>query len=51
MDFDPDHLDTFKTMVDETAGIAEEGCRESAKDFSIGLWQRLFRTRFPQRAG
>ena len=51
MDFDPDHLETFKTKVDEAAGIAEEGCRESAEDFPIGLWQRLFRTTFPQRAG
>ena len=48
-DFDPDHLETFKTKLDEAAGIAEAGRRESDEDRSIGLWQRLFKTRFPQR--
>ena len=36
--------------LDEAAGIAEAARRESDEGRSIGLWQRLFRTRFPQRA-
>ena len=49
-DFDTDHRETFKTKLDEAAGIAEAARHESDEGRSLGLWQRLFRTRFPQRA-
>ena len=49
-DFDPDHLETLKTKLGEEAGIAEAGRRELDEARSNGLWHRLFRTRFPQRA-
>ena len=49
-DFNPDQVEAFRTKVGEAAGIAEAGRRELDEDRSIGLWQRLFRTRFPQRA-
>ena len=42
-DLDPDHLETFNTKLDQVASIAGGASRMS-------LWQRLFRTRFPQRA-
>ena len=45
-----DQFQPFKTKLDEAAGIAEAGRRELDEDRSIGLWQRLFKTRFPQRA-
>ena len=48
-DFDLDHLQAFRTRLDEAAGIAETARRESDEERSIGLWQSLFRTRFPQR--
>ena len=49
-DFDHDHLQAFKARLDEAAGIAETARRELDEERSIGLWQSLFRTRFPQRA-
>ena len=49
-DFDPDHFETFKMKLDEAADIAEAARRESDEGRSIGQWQRLFITRFPQRA-
>ena len=49
-DFDPDYIETLKTTLSEAAGIAEAARREPDEGRSIGLWQRLFRTRFPQRA-
>ncbi len=48
-DFDPDHFDAFKTRLNEAAGIAEAARREWDEDRSIGMWQSLFRTGFPQR--
>lgn len=49
-DFDPDYIETLKTTLSEAAGIAEVARREPDEGRSIGLWQHLFRTRFPQRA-
>ena len=49
-DFDDNHLEAFKTGLNEAAGIADAARREWDEDRSIGLWQSLFRTRFPQRA-
>ena len=49
-DFDPDHFETFKMELSEAADIAEAARRDSDEGRSIGLWQRLFITRFPQRA-
>ena len=49
-DLDPDHFETYRTKLNEAAGIAEAALREWDKDRSIGLWQSLFRKRFPQRA-
>ena len=48
-DLDPNHFETYKTKLTEAAGIAEAALRESDEDRSIGLWQSLFRIRFPQR--
>ena len=48
-DFDDDHLRAFKTRLDEAARLADAARREYDEDRSIGLWQRLFRARFPQR--
>ena len=49
-DLDPDHFETYRTKLNEAAGIAEAALREWDEDRSIGLWQSLFRKRFPQRA-
>ena len=49
-DLDPAHFETYKTRLTEAAGIAEAALREWDEARSVGLWQRLFRTRFPQRA-
>ena len=49
-DFDPDYIEALKTTLSEASGIAEAARREPDEGRSIGLWQRLFRTRFPQRA-
>ena len=48
-DFDDDHLQAFKTSLDEAAGTAEAARREPDEGRSIGLWQGMFRARFPQR--
>ena len=37
-----DHLQAFKTGLNEATGIAEAARRESNEDRSIGLWQSLF---------
>ena len=49
-DWNSGHFETFKAELGEAADIAQEARRESAEGRSISLWQRLFRTRFPQRA-
>ncbi len=49
-DFDPDHLETLKIKLNEAVDISEAALREWDEDRSIGLWQSLFRSRFPQRA-
>lgn len=49
-DLDPEHLETISTKVAEAAGMAGEAHVELDPVRSISLWQRLFRTRFPQRA-
>ena len=49
-DLEPDQLETLKAGLSEAADIAEGGRRELDQARSISLWQRLFRTRFPQRA-
>ncbi len=48
-DFDDDHLQAFRAGLNEATGTAEAARRERDDDRSIGLWQSLFRTRFPQR--
>ncbi len=48
-DCDDYHIEALKTKLTEAAGIAEAARREWDEDRSIGLWQSLFRTRFPQR--
>lgn len=49
-DLDSDHFDTYRTRLNEAADIADAAFRERNEVRSIGLWQSLFRTRFPQRA-
>ena len=49
-DLAPGHLDTLSAEVAEVARMADEAHRERNETRSISLWQRLFRTRFPQRA-
>ena len=39
----------FMTEVASAADLADEALREAREGRSIALWQRLFRTRFPQR--
>ena len=48
-DLDDDHLQSFKTRLNEAAGIADAARREYDEGRSIALWQSLFRARFPQR--
>lgn len=48
-DFDDDHLEAFKTSLTEAAGISGAARREYDEGRAIGLWQSLFRARFPQR--
>ena len=49
-DLDLDHFETYRTKLNEAADIAYATLREWGVDRSIGLWQRIFRSRFPQRA-
>lgn len=48
-DLDPDQFETYGTKLKEAADIAESALREWDEDRSIGLWQSLFKARFPQR--
>ena len=41
--------DVFMTELNAAADIAGEALREMSEGRSVGLWRRLFRTRFPQR--
>ena len=41
------HHDVFMTELSAAADLANEALRETSEGRSIGLWQRLFRTRFP----
>ena len=50
-DWDRGHHEVFRAKLDEAANLAAAALQETATDRSISLWQRLFRTRFPQRAG
>ena len=43
------HHDVFMTELGAAAALANEALRKTSEGRSIALWQRLFRTRFPQR--
>ena len=47
-DWSRDNHEVFITEVRAAADLAEQAVRETNQGLSIGLWQRLFRTRFPQ---
>ena len=42
-----DNHEVFMTELRASADLAEQALRETDEGRSIGLWQRLFRTRFP----
>ena len=44
-----DNREVFMTELRAAADLAYEALRETDEGRSTGLWQRLFRTRFPQR--
>ena len=44
-----DNYTVFMTELRASADLAHQALRETDEGRSIGLWQRLFRTRFPQR--
>ena len=44
-----EYHEVFKTEITDATDLADAALRESHEGRSIGLWQRLFRTRFPQR--
>ena len=44
-----DNHEVFMTELRASADLAEQALRETDEGRSIALWQRLFRTRFPQR--
>ena len=48
-DWSVDNHEVFMTELRAAADLAEQALRETDEGRSIGLWQRLFRTRFPQR--
>ena len=48
-DWSRDGQEVFMTELRASADLAEQALREPDENRSIGLWQRLFRTRFPQR--
>ena len=43
------HYDVFMMELSAAADLANEALSETNEGRSIGLWQRLFRTRFPQQ--
>ena len=47
-DWSRDNHEVFMTELRVSADLAEQALRETEEGRSIGLWQRLFRTRFPQ---
>ena len=49
-DWDRGHHEAFRARLNEAADLATAALQETDADRSISLWQRLFRTRFPQRA-
>lgn len=48
-DWSSDNYRGFMTKLRASADLAEQALREPDEGRSIELWQRLFRTRFPQR--
>ncbi len=44
-----EYQEVFKAEAASASDVAEEALRETHKGRSIGQWQQLFRTRFPQR--
>ena len=43
------HHGEFMAELTDAAYLANQALRETSESRSIGLWQRLFRTRFPQQ--
>lgn len=48
-DWSRNNYEVFLTEVRASADLAEQALRETDEERSITLWQRLFRTRLPQR--